>query len=79
MNLIQKILLRVTLMFLGQKASFSFYAGKHKYQVMISYTADHQFLSFSQIEEAVASFAISPALPFSETVGNTAVTISLVA
>jgi len=77
MNIFQKAQLFVTLLFLGQQASFSFYAGKSKYLVTISYTADHQFLSVSQLLKAIASFAVSPALPFSETVGNTAVTISL--
>jgi hypothetical protein len=78
MTLVQKAQLFLTLLFLGQQASFTFYAGKHKYQVMISYTAQHQFLSISQLLSAIASFAVSPALPFSETVGNTAITISLV-
>jgi len=77
MNFIQKAQLFVVLMFLGQKTSFSFYAGKSKYLVTISYTAEHQFLSMSQLLNAIAAFAISPALPFSTTIGNTAITISL--
>jgi hypothetical protein len=78
MNIFQKAQLFVTLLFLGQKASFSVYSGKSKYLVTISYTADHQFLNTSQLLSAIEAWAISPALPFSSTVGNTAVTISLV-
>jgi hypothetical protein len=79
MNLIQKAQLFITLLFLGQQASFTFYAGKSKYLVMISYTSQHQYLSISAILSALEGFSMNAqSLPYSVTVGNTAVTVTQV-
>lgn len=79
MNIMQKAQLFVTLLLLGQQASFTFNAGKHKYSVALAYTSEHQYLSMSAIISALESFAMGAGvLPYSATVGNVSITISLV-
>lgn len=79
MSLLQKIELYLTALFLGNKATFEFHAGSHVYSVAIMYTADHNKLTMAQIISAIESFVLGGLqLPASFTVGNAALTISLV-